>query len=49
MAGTCIRGMQVPVSLILNLIANGKTIADYPQLKSDDVQQSLNYAAWLVQ
>jgi uncharacterized protein (DUF433 family) len=54
MAGqACIRGMRVPVSLILNLVANGKTIneiiADYPYLESDDVQQSLQYAAWLTQ
>ncbi len=52
MAGqACIRGMRVPVSLILNLIANGKTEAeileDYPYLEPDDIQQSLLYAAWL--
>jgi uncharacterized protein (DUF433 family) len=47
----CIRGMRVPVSLILNLVANGKTAAeiieDYPYLESEDIQQSLMYAAWL--
>ncbi|WP_414578684.1 DUF433 domain-containing protein [Anabaena sp. CCY 9402-a] len=47
----CIRGMRVPVSLILNLVANGKTVAeileDYPYLELDDIQQSLMYAAWL--
>jgi uncharacterized protein (DUF433 family) len=52
MAGqACIRGMRVPVSLILNLVANGKTVAeiieDYPYLEPEDVQQSLMYAAWL--
>lgn len=52
MAGVaCIRGMRVPVSLILNLVANGKTVAeiieDYPYLEPEDVQQSLMYAAWL--
>ena len=52
MAGqACIRGMRVPVSLILNLVANGKTteeiVEDYPYLEPEDVQQSLYYAAWL--
>ncbi|WP_427157060.1 DUF433 domain-containing protein [Aliinostoc sp. HNIBRCY26] len=52
MAGqACIRGMRVPVSLILNLVANGKTvkeiIEDYPYLEPEDVQKSLMYAAWL--
>lgn len=48
MAGqACIRGMRVPVSLILNLLANGKTteqiIEDYPYLEPEDIQQSLLY------
>lgn len=47
----CIRGMRVPVSLILNLLANGKTtqqiIEDYPYLEIEDIQQSLLYGAWL--
>jgi len=52
MAGqACIRGMRVPVSLVLNLVANGKTveeiIEDYPYLEAEDIQQSLLYAAWL--
>lgn len=52
MAGqACIRGMRVPVSLILNLLANGKTtekiIEDYPYLEVEDIQQSLLYGAWL--
>lgn len=49
----CIRGMRVPVSLILNLLANGKTseeiIDDYPYLESEDIQQAMLYAAWLSQ
>jgi uncharacterized protein (DUF433 family) len=45
MAGNaCIRGMQIPVSLILNLVANGKTteeiIEDYPDLEPEDIRQS---------
>lgn len=54
MAGqACIRGMRVPVSLILNLAANGKSteeiLEDYPYLEREDIQQSLQYAAWLTQ
>ena len=54
MAGqACIRGMRIPVSLILNLVANGKSITDiveeYSELEPEDVQQSLKYAAWLAQ
>jgi len=52
MAGqACIRGMRISVSLILNLIANGKSTADilaeYPDLQAEDIQQALTYAAWL--
>lgn len=52
MAGqACIRGMRIPVSLIINLIAHGKQTADilaeYPDLEPEDIQQALEYAAWL--
>ncbi|AMA10628.1 MULTISPECIES: DUF433 domain-containing protein [unclassified Picosynechococcus] len=47
----CIRGMRIPVSLILNLLANGKSSAeiidDYPYLEPEDIQQAMLYAAWL--
>ncbi len=47
----CIRGMRIPVSLILNLLANGKSSAeiidDYPYLEPEDIQQVMLYAAWL--
>jgi uncharacterized protein (DUF433 family) len=47
----CIRGMRIPVSLILNLVAQGQQaqaiIAEYPDLEPEDVQQALEYAAWL--
>lgn len=43
--------MRVPVSLILNLVAHGQMleaiIEDYPYLDPEDIQQSLQYAAWL--
>jgi len=42
--------MRVSVSLIVNLVANGMTVAeilsDYPNLEEEDVAQSLRYAAW---
>ncbi len=49
MAGqACIRGMRIPISLVINLIANGLSIAeiieDYPYLEPEDIQQSLKYA-----
>lgn len=54
MAGkACVRGMRIPVSLIINLVANGQSnediIADYPDLELEDIRQSLLYAAWLAQ
>jgi len=48
----CIRGLRIPVSLIVKLIASGKTIGeileDYPELKEEDIRQALEYAAWVV-
>ncbi|HIK17480.1 MAG TPA: DUF433 domain-containing protein [Leptolyngbyaceae cyanobacterium M33_DOE_097] len=47
----CIRGMRIPVSLVLNLVANGMSaseiMTEYPDLEPEDIQQSLKYAAWL--
>jgi len=47
----CIRGMRIPVSLIMNLVANGMTapqiVAEYPDLEEEDVAQALKYAAWV--
>lgn len=47
----CIRGMRIPVSLIVNQIANGASreeiLADYPDLEPEDLQQALQYVAWL--
>jgi len=48
----CIRGLRIPVSLIVKLIAFGKKmgeiIEDYPELEEEDIKQSLEYAAWIV-
>jgi len=49
----CIKGMRIPVSVIVGQIAHGATVeevlADYPDLEREDVQQALEYAAWLTQ
>jgi len=49
----CIRGMRIPVSVIVGQIAHGSTIeeiiADYPDLEPEDIQEALEYSAWLAQ
>jgi len=49
----CIRGMRISVSVIVGQIAHGATVdeilADYPDLEPEDVQEALEYAAWLAQ
>ena len=46
----CIRGLRIPVSFIVKLLATGRTrgeiLEDYPELEDEDIQQSLEYAAW---
>jgi len=47
----CIRGMRIPVSLVVNLVANGMSSEDipreYPELDADDVRQAQQYASAL--
>ena len=47
----CLRGLRIPVSLVLKLVADGMSpndiIEEYPDLEAEDIAQSLNYAAWL--
>jgi len=49
----CIRGMRILVSVIVSQVAHGATfdeiLADYPDLEREDIQQALQYAAWLTQ
>ena len=49
----CIRGMRIPVSVIVGQIAHGATfdeiLAGYPDLERADIQQAVEYAAWLTQ
>jgi uncharacterized protein (DUF433 family) len=48
-----IRGMRIPVSVIVGQIAHGaswdEVLGDYPDLEREDIQQALEYAAWLAQ
>ena len=47
----CIRGMRIPVSLVVNLVANGmatdEILSEYPDLEPEDVREALQYAAFL--
>jgi uncharacterized protein (DUF433 family) len=46
----CIRGLRIPVHLILRLLANGKTptevVATYPELEPADIEQAVAYVAF---
>jgi uncharacterized protein (DUF433 family) len=45
--------MRIPVSVIVGQIAHGasfeEVLDDYPDLEREDIQQALQYAAWLTQ
>ncbi|HEY0007816.1 MAG TPA: DUF433 domain-containing protein [Tepidisphaeraceae bacterium] len=47
----CIRGMRVTVSTVLKLLAGGMSrdeiLTDYPYLETQDIDQSIEYAAML--
>lgn len=49
----CIRGMRISVSVIVGQIAYGASfqeiLKDYPDLENEDIQQAIQYAAWLAQ
>jgi uncharacterized protein (DUF433 family) len=49
----CIRGMRIPVSVIVGQIAYGATFGEilegFPDLEKEDIQQAIEYAAWLAQ
>jgi len=49
----CIRGMRIPVSVIIRQIAHGATFEEilegYPDLEREDIQQAIEYAAWLAE
>ena len=47
----CIRGLRLPVSLIVGQLAHGASreelLTEYPDLEPDDLREALEYAAWL--
>lgn len=49
----CIRGLRIQVSVIVNQLAHGASfeeiLAGYPDLEREDIQQAIEYAAWLTQ
>jgi uncharacterized protein (DUF433 family) len=49
----CIRGMRITVSIILNLLASGLSRAEiidlYPYIETEDIDQCLQYAAYLAE
>ena len=47
-----LRGMRITVSVVLKMLAGGKSVEEvlraYPELEAEDVQQAMQYAAWVV-
>ena len=45
----CIRGLRIPVTTVVGLVAQGMTetriVQEYPDLEVEDVRQALAYAA----
>jgi uncharacterized protein (DUF433 family) len=48
----CVRGLRFPVARLLGLLAAGETreaiLSEYPYLESEDIDEALRYAAFLV-
>lgn len=47
----CVRGLRIPVSLILKHLATGRSpeevVEEFPELEIEDVREALRYASWL--
>lgn len=47
-----IRGMRITISVVLKMVAAGRSFAEiiaaYPELEPEDIRQALQYAAWVV-
>jgi len=47
----CIRGMRIPVHLVVSLVAAGMTVPEiideYPDLEPQDIRAALDYAAYV--
>jgi uncharacterized protein (DUF433 family) len=45
----CVRGLRIPVATIVDMVAAGMTndeiLSDFPNLESEDIYESLRYAA----
>jgi uncharacterized protein (DUF433 family) len=48
----CVRGLRIPVTLIVGMLADGMSKAEvigaYPDLTGDDIDEGLRYAALAV-
>ena len=49
---TLLRGMRITGSVVLKMLAAGKSVQDvlaaYPEMEAEDVRQAMRYAAWVV-
>ena len=49
----CIRGLRIPVSTVVSMVADGMSFADilesYPDLEEEDVRAPLRFAARVVE
>ncbi len=49
----CLRGMRITVAVIVGQVAHGASFEEilrgYPDLEREDVEQAVEYAAWLTQ
>ena len=45
----CVRGLRIPISTVVGMIADGMTkeeiLKAFPDLKNEDINESLQYAA----
>jgi uncharacterized protein (DUF433 family) len=45
----CIRGLRIPVSMVVGMVADGMTadeiLAAFPNLEREDIPEALHYAA----
>lgn len=45
----CIRGLRIPVSAVVGMVADGMTdgeiLTAYPDLEAEDIREALHYAA----
>ena len=45
----CIRGLRIPVSTVVGMVADGMTteeiLKDFPDLEDEDIREALRYAA----